>query len=142
MSVAFDSIHDCFLENITLTKVINHESILQWYAKRNQTCKELGLGKSHCNSVPLNLPLDQIQSFFKEATVKSEPWKAMKLVVLGHGCIGKSTLVQKLKDYINPVWFLYHFILILFHVPCYYWILTKTIRNLLLANTTKNTSWK
>lgn len=72
----------------------------EWYTTRNQVCKSLGLSKAHFNSVPLNLPEGQIKSFL-EAAKRSEPWKAMKLVVLGHGRIGKSTLVHRLKEHVK-----------------------------------------
>lgn len=101
--MATESVHACFKENITLTTVINSGSVFQWYTERNRVCKELGLGREHCNSVPLKMPKDQIRSFFKEFETKSEEWKAMKLVVLGNGRIGKSTLVHKLKDHVKSV---------------------------------------
>lgn len=61
-------------------------------------CKVLGLDKAYRDSVPLNLPIEGIKPFL-EAANKSEPRKAMKLVVLGHGRIGKSTLIHRLKEH-------------------------------------------
>lgn len=99
--VEMESIHDCFQENITVTTITTSDrhagEQMKWYAERNRLFKDLGLGRVPCNSVPLNLPKDQIQ-YFLEAIEYSEPWKAMKLVVLGHGQIGKSTLVYRLKE--------------------------------------------
>lgn len=100
-SVAIESIHDCFQENSTIMETNRFGGQrLEWYCKRNRTCKDLGLEKAHRDSVPLNLPIDQMRSFL-EAAKKSEPWKAMKLVVLGHGRIGKSTMVHRLKEHVN-----------------------------------------
>lgn len=117
--MAIDSIHDCFRENTTITTIIYGGNVSKWYAERNRICKELGLGRVYCNSVPHTLPQDQIESFLKDL-VQGESWKAMKLVVLGHGGIGKSTLVHRLKDYINyPVW-LYNFGLLFFFLLIHY----------------------
>lgn len=94
--------YDCFQENSTVIKAIyGGWEKMAWYAERNAACKEFNLGKAHRDSVPLNLKKSKIRPFLKQSS--SEPWKAMKLVVLGHGGIGKTTLVHKLKDHTQPV---------------------------------------
>ncbi len=46
---------------------------------------------------------DAIRSFLQEIMNKgSEPWKAMKLVLLGHGKIGKTTVLHALKSVLQP----------------------------------------
>lgn len=43
----------------------------------------------------------EMREFLLELRKGVEEWRALKLVVLGHGRIGKSTLVQALKDIIQ-----------------------------------------
>lgn len=71
--VAQDSIRDCFLENTTVTHT-NGTQLMSWYAERNSACKELGLHREYCDSVPLSLDKDQIRAFL-EASKSSVPWK-------------------------------------------------------------------
>jgi len=67
----------------------------------NRLCEELDLGKMQRNSVPLaaddEASMRQSLEAMKES---SEEWRAMKLVVLGHGRVGKTTLLHKLKSFI------------------------------------------
>jgi Flp pilus assembly CpaF family ATPase len=44
----------------------------------------------------------QIETFVKELMAHSAPWQAMKLVTLGHGRIGKTTLLNKLRLIVDP----------------------------------------
>lgn len=94
-----NSIHALFQENSTIIEPTFGGEQIQWYAERNRVCKDLGLDKAHRDSVPLNLPINQIKSFL-EASKTSEPWNTMKLVVLGHGRIGKTTLVSWKNMYV------------------------------------------
>jgi energy-coupling factor transporter ATP-binding protein EcfA2 len=43
-----------------------------------------------------------IEHVVKELKLSSEPWNAIKLVVLGHGRIGKTTLLSSLEDILKP----------------------------------------
>lgn len=65
----------------------------------NRICKELRVGKLHRNTVPFLTPIDKIQSSLNESLRESEEWKTMKIVVLGNGGIGKTTLVSELLQY-------------------------------------------
>lgn len=76
---------------------------MRWYAARNRLWRESGLGEDILFSVPLNLKEYQLVPFFEEAKNRCESWKIMKLIVLGHGGIGKSTLMYRLKEYVQPV---------------------------------------
>jgi hypothetical protein len=46
---------------------------------------------------------ESIENFLKELiSKKSEPWRAMKMVMLGHGRIGKTTLLHAMKSILQP----------------------------------------
>jgi tRNA U34 5-carboxymethylaminomethyl modifying GTPase MnmE/TrmE len=40
---------------------------------------------------------EQITTFVKELISKSSEWRAMKLVTLGHGRVGKTSLLNRLR---------------------------------------------
>lgn len=61
----------------------------------------MNANKIHRNSVPFQTPVHEIESFLKEMIENSEQWKTMKLVVLGNGRIGKSTLLHRLREYVQ-----------------------------------------
>jgi hypothetical protein len=48
--------------------------------------------------VPRSLEQHEIRPFLIELIKSSEEWKAMKLIILGHGRIGKTTMLHVLKD--------------------------------------------
>ncbi len=50
----------------------------------------------HRNSVPRNVNMkeEEMRNFVEQLIAGSEQWKAMKLVVLGNGRIGKTTLLR------------------------------------------------
>lgn len=74
-------------------------SRLQWFADVNYVCKELKVGKEDRSSVPQHLDTkDKIRNFLLELNRGFEEWRAMKLVVLGHGDIGKTTLIHTIKN--------------------------------------------
>jgi Cdc6-like AAA superfamily ATPase len=52
------------------------------------------IGIQERNSVPRSIKEDDIKSFLHELMKKSTPWHSMKLVVLGNGRIGKTTLLH------------------------------------------------
>ena len=58
-------------------------------------------GKQQRQSVPLSLNKFDIKPFLKDLMKNSEPWRAMKLVVLGNGRIGKTTMLHSLKKLVN-----------------------------------------
>jgi hypothetical protein len=45
---------------------------------------------------------EQIETFVKELIAHPAPWRAIKLVTLGHGRIGKTTLLNKLRLIVDP----------------------------------------
>ena len=45
-----------------------------------------------------SVPLHEIRLFLIELIKSSEEWKVMKLIILGHGGIGKTTMLHVLKD--------------------------------------------
>lgn len=66
-------------------------------------CKEMRATKLHRNSIPRNLYEEKdIRQFVSALMSNSEEFRAMKLVVLGNGKIGKTTLLRALKEVINP----------------------------------------
>lgn len=96
---------ECFKENTTL--IGGQDGLptrIQWFTRLNKVCKDLGASQLHRNSVPLSLEQDQIEAFLKESIRQSEVWKTMKLVVLGHGRVGKSTLLHQLRDFKASSW--------------------------------------
>jgi GTPase SAR1 family protein len=50
-------------------------------------------------SIPMSMVEEEpIHKFMKELLENSEEWKALKLVVLGHGEIGKTSLLRKMEE--------------------------------------------
>lgn len=96
-------IKECFASNTTLAAVVNAPSpVIEWFARLNSACKQLGSSEVQRNSVPLGLDINKIPGLLEYLKERSEPWKKMKLVVLGHGQIGKTTLVAALHNILNP----------------------------------------
>ncbi len=52
--------------------------------------------KHHRNSVPriLDMRGNEMRSYVQQLIKESEPWKSIKMVVLGNGLIGKTTLLR------------------------------------------------
>lgn len=66
-------------------------------------CKEVKATKLQRNSVPHGqLDRNQIKALLEEVKKSSEPWNKMKLVVLGHGRIGKTTLLKAVHNLLDP----------------------------------------
>jgi polynucleotide 5'-kinase involved in rRNA processing len=57
--------------------------------------------KEQRNSVPLNIDKKDIRGFIEDLVKNSEEWRAMKLVVLGNGQIGKTTMLKVLKEIVT-----------------------------------------
>jgi DNA replication protein DnaC len=76
---------------------------MKWFANRNQICNELGAGKILRDSIPRCLDTSKhIYEFLEALTAGSEPLRQMKLVVLGNGQIGKTTLLNAMYNMLNP----------------------------------------
>lgn len=97
-------VKDCFVSNTTIVNVINAPShLIDWFATLNSVCSKLGANELQRNSVPQGqLSNDQIEALLKQLQSSSEPWHKMKLIVLGHGRIGKTTLVDTLRNLLDP----------------------------------------
>lgn len=94
-------ISDCFSKNATLTSIKGINELARWYSMLNRICIDIGAGPLLRRSVPPGrMQEEDIQKFLQELKVKSEPWKTMKIVVLGHGRIGKTTLLAAIRKLI------------------------------------------
>lgn len=51
--------------------------------------------------MPRNIPWQEIERTMYQLQDSSEEWRAIKLVVLGNGRIGKTTLLKALKQSLN-----------------------------------------
>lgn len=97
-------IKDCFKINTTLQKCNDKPDLLiQWFATLNMVCKRLGASVIQRNSIPEGyFSEDQIEEILLELIKSSEKWNSMKLIILGHGQIGKTTLLTEFKTLIDP----------------------------------------
>jgi hypothetical protein len=56
-------------------------------------------GKAHMTAVPHTLSsLGEIRDWTRTTMESTEEWRAMRVIVLGHGKIGKTTLIYSLQD--------------------------------------------
>jgi hypothetical protein len=99
-----DMVEDCFSENSTLETVYNNSRLLRWFSLRNKVCNSLGgIGKAQRNSIPQSLEKEgDIRAFLKELMEGSKDLRAMKLIVLGDGRVGKTTLLNAMKAVLEP----------------------------------------
>lgn len=102
--IEVEFIEECFQHNTTLEGCGGDSNfILKWYTMCNRICNKLGATIQHRNSIPRNLSKeDQINSFIRQLLANSSEWRVLKLVTLGHGRIGKTTLLNKLRLILNP----------------------------------------
>jgi hypothetical protein len=105
--VSNNMVEDCFSENSTLEDArSNSEEIrlVKWFALRNKLCNSLGgVGKAQRNSIPQSLEQEEdIRAFLKELMEGSKDLRTMKLIVLGDGRIGKTTLLNAMKSVLDP----------------------------------------
>ncbi len=58
----------------------------------------------HRNSVPRrpDMTADEMRQFIQQLMEEAEEWKAIKMVVLGHGRIGKTTLLHAINQIMDP----------------------------------------
>ncbi len=56
------------------------------------------------NSVPRrpDMSKDEIRAYIQQLMSEAEEWKAIKMIVLGHGRIGKTTLLHSIHQIIDP----------------------------------------
>ena len=76
--------------------------LISWFGTLNKVCNQLKAGRHQRNSVPRHLVIEKdIHNFLMELQHSSENWHAMKLVVLGNGQIGKTTMLHAMKKLLN-----------------------------------------
>jgi len=75
------------------------------------------LGPEQRNSVPQNLEEEQIQPFLQQLMTSSEAWRAIKLVILGNGRIGKTTMLHAVRRILHEVQACIAFFPFLFSMP-------------------------
>jgi hypothetical protein len=98
-----EMLEDLFSTNCTLDYTHFHGGPIEWFALRNNVCKSMGVGKVLRDSIPRHLEKkEDMESFLKELMASSEPLRSMKLVVLGNGQIGKTTLLHAMKNILSP----------------------------------------
>lgn len=102
-------INECFNTNTTFTNVswINNDKNIQWFASLNFVCNEFHASNLQRRSVPRltdngEIMVPNIRRFLGELVKSSESWKKMKLIVLGHGRIGKTTLLVTIHNILHP----------------------------------------
>lgn len=66
--------------------------------KVNNVVDKLITAKEERASVPCTLKQDEVEPFLRDVMTRSEPWNSLKLIILGHGRIGKTTLLHSIKD--------------------------------------------
>lgn len=76
----------------------NGNQLIAFYCNLNRACKDLEVGALERASVPEGMPYSEIIVFLKNLQHGSEPYRVMKLVVLGHGQIGKTTLLRAINN--------------------------------------------
>jgi hypothetical protein len=115
-------LEDCFSENTSLKRLNGHTAMLkpiEWFAQRNKICNKMKASKVQINSIPQNMKEEDIQEFMEDLMKSSDELRAMKLVVLGDGRIGKTTLLNSMKLILDPDSHKVLSLLILdFHVLC------------------------
>jgi GTPase SAR1 family protein len=100
-------LQECFSENNTLEDIGNVMETdmrfpIKWFAARNRICNQLQASKIQINSIPPNMEVSNIPSFLSDLMNNSKQLRAMKLVVLGDGGIGKTTLLNSMKSILDP----------------------------------------
>jgi hypothetical protein len=102
---AYRNIKMDYMANSTLTSVEVDTSYYDFFAPivrvavLNNTCKELGIEPIHRYSVPHHLKTKaDIRKFLLVLKHGFEEWRSMKMIVLGNGGIGKTTLLHGLKE--------------------------------------------
>lgn len=83
----------CFSTNTTLTRANTSCNLFNWYCSLNRACKELRAEMFRA-SVPRDVLEKDIRPFLEDLVQNSKPFRTMKIVVLGHGKIGKTTLLR------------------------------------------------
>jgi hypothetical protein len=95
-------VEECFSKNSTLERVERPPSkLIEWFVERNRICNEMKVSKEQKNSIPRNMKPKNFQHFLKELRENSKELRAMKLVVLGDGRIGKTTLLNAMKSILD-----------------------------------------
>lgn len=95
-------VEDCFASNTTLNEYwAGKDMVMKWFVERNRICNELKANMVMRNSIPQHLPVGEMRQFLYALMKNSEPLRSMKLVVLGHGRIGKTTLLNAMRNILD-----------------------------------------
>ncbi len=116
MMISLPMVESLLGSNVTLTKCVIAPRELRYFTLLNSICKELHAGtlnsfyhqfkfnqptmniseKHHRNSVPRipDMKESEMRNYVQQLINESEPWKSIKMVVLGNGRIGKTTLLR------------------------------------------------
>jgi hypothetical protein len=98
-------IEELFQDNTGLEHVSSSNYLINWYTLCNKICNQLGVSIKYRNSIPRSLRNEnEIRAFVEELKANSSEWRAMKLVTLGHGRIGKTTLLSRMRSLIDSSW--------------------------------------
>ncbi len=118
-------VEDLFDSNVTLMQCNYGGQELSYYMNLNSLCKEMNASmflfflkqlfsnyqhndylsdKIHRNSVPRrsDMPKEEMREYLKQLMSEGEQWKAIKMVVLGNGRIGKTTLLHSIHQLLTP----------------------------------------
>jgi hypothetical protein len=96
---------------------------MKWLIDLDYVCKEMGVGIEIRNSVPEYLDTrEKMRKFLQELQRDYEEWRAMKLIVLGNGRIGKTTLLHTIRHFLNQplnetVWLFLYFFYLTLYIP-------------------------
>lgn len=75
---------------------------MNWYLRVNGLAKDMNCNRLQRHSVPFCV-IKEDENYVEETTflssivASSEAWRAIKMVILGHGQIGKTTLLSSIK---------------------------------------------
>jgi hypothetical protein len=90
----------------TTTKTKNKkQKHKQQHTKQHATPTTQQIGTQLRNSVPRSIKEGDIEPFLRELMKTSTPWYSLKLVLLGNGRVGKTTLLHKMLEHLNKVYF-------------------------------------
>lgn len=78
--------------------------LVVWYTTLNRACKEVGASAMQRRSVPVGkMDFHAMKTFLLELQQESQNLRKLKLVVLGHGRIGKTTLLTAIHNILDPL---------------------------------------
>ncbi len=80
----------------------SNSKMIQRLLTINELCHQLNANRLLRNSIPLKMDdKEEIAPLLHHLIAGSEEWRAMRIVVLGHGRIGKTALIREVKAILN-----------------------------------------